>query len=227
MAKRSKRYRAMVGEDGPSEVPVELSQAVATLKGYGTTKFDQTVEVAIRLGIDPRQADQIVRGSIVLPHGIGKTQRVVVFAKGELAKAAEEAGADFVGQEDLAQKIKGGWTDFDACIATPDMMGVVGPLGKVLGPRGLMPNPRAGTVTPDVARVVQEYKAGKVEFRNDSAGIVHAVVGKLSFDADKLEENARTMIDRIESMKSTSVKGTYMRGIALSATMSPSVRVSA
>lgn len=227
MAKRSKRYRSMVGEDGPSEVPVELTQAVETLKGYGNTKFDQTVEVAVRLGIDPRQADQIVRGSIVLPHGIGKTQRVVVFAKGDLAKAAEEAGADVVGQEDLAQKIKGGWTDFDACIATPDMMGVVGPLGKVLGPRGLMPNPRAGTVTPDVARVVQEYKAGKVEFRNDSAGIVHAVVGKLSFDAEKLIDNARTMIERIESMKSATVKGTYMRGIALSATMSPSVRVSA
>lgn len=227
MAKRSKRYRAMVGEDGPSEVPVALSQAVETLKGYSTTKFDQTVEVAVRLGIDPRQADQIVRGSIVLPHGIGKTQRVVVFAKGDLAKAAEEAGADEVGQEDLAQRIKGGWTDFDACIATPDMMGVVGPLGKVLGPRGLMPNPRAGTVTPDVARVVKEYKAGKVEFRNDSAGIVHAVVGKLSFDTDKLMENAKSMIDRIESMKSATVKGTYMRGIALSATMSPSVRVSA
>ena len=227
MAKRSKRYREMVGEGGPSEVPVALSQAVETLKGYSTTKFDQTVEVAVRLGIDPRQADQIVRGSIVLPHGIGKTQRVVVFAKGDLAKAAEEAGADEVGQEDLAQRIKGGWTDFDACIATPDMMGVVGPLGKVLGPRGLMPNPRAGTVTPDVARVVKEYKAGKVEFRNDSAGIVHAVVGKLSFDTDKLMENAKSMIDRIESMKSATVKGTYMRGIALSATMSPSVRVSA
>jgi len=215
----------MVGEEGPSEVAVELDKAVEALKGYGTTKFDQTVEIAVRLGIDPRQADQIVRGSIVLPHGIGKTQRVVVFAKGDLAKAAEEAGADEVGQEDLAQKIKGGWTDFDACIATPDMMGVVGPLGKVLGPRGLMPNPRAGTVTPDVAKVVKEYKAGKVEFRNDSAGIVHAVVGKLSFDADKLVENTRTMIDRIESMKGATVKGTYMKSIAISATMSPGVRI--
>ena len=226
--KRSKRYRNLVGEDGPSEVPVELEKAVETLKGYGAngaTKFDQTVEIAVRLGIDPRQADQIVRGSIVLPHGIGKTQRVVVFAKGDLAKAAEEAGADEVGQEDLAQKIKGGWTDFDACIATPDMMGVVGPLGKVLGPRGLMPNPRAGTVTPDVAKVVKEYKAGKVEFRNDSAGIVHAVVGKLSFDAEKLVENTRTMIERIESMKGATVKGTYMKSVAISATMSPGVRI--
>ena len=225
MVKRSKRYRAMVGENGPSDEAFELSQAVETLKAYNSTKFDQTVEVAIRLGIDPRQADQIVRGSIVLPHGIGKTQQVVVFAKGDLAKAAEEAGADFVGQEDLAQKIKGGWTDFDACIATPDMMGVVGPLGKVLGPRGLMPNPRAGTVTPDVAKVVQEYKAGKVEFRNDSAGIVHAVVGKLSFEADKLVDNTQAMIERIESMKSSTVKGTYMRGVSISATMSPGVRV--
>lgn len=217
----------MVGKDKSSDVPVDLAQAVETLKGFATTKFDQTVEVAVRLGIDPRQADQIVRGSIVLPHGIGKTQRVVVFAKGDLAKAAEEAGADVVGQEDLAQKIKGGWTDFDACIATPDMMGVVGPLGKVLGPRGLMPNPRAGTVTPDVARVVQEYKAGKVEFRNDSAGIVHAVVGKLSFEIDKLVDNAQTMIERIQSLKSPSVKGAYVRGITISATMSPSVRISA
>lgn len=223
--KRSKRYRNMVGEAGPSEEAIELGKAVEALKGYGTTKFDQTVEIAVRLGIDPRQADQIVRGSIVLPHGIGKTQRVVVFAKGDLAKAAEEAGADEVGQEDLAQRIKGGWTDFDACIATPDMMGVVGPLGKVLGPRGLMPNPRAGTVTPDVAKVVKEYKAGKVEFRNDSAGIVHAVVGKLSFDVEKLVENTRTMIDRIESMKGATVKGTYMKSIAISATMSPGVRI--
>ncbi len=223
--KRSKRYRNLVGEEGPSEVAIELEKAVETLKGYEGTKFDQTVEIAVRLGIDPRQADQIVRGSIVLPHGIGKSQRVVVFAKGDLAKAAEEAGADEVGQEDLAQRIKGGWTDFDACIATPDMMGVVGPLGKVLGPRGLMPNPRAGTVTPDVAKVVKEYKAGKVEFRNDSAGIVHAVVGKLSFDSQKLVENTRTMIDRIASMKGATVKGTYMKSIAISATMSPGVRI--
>ena len=227
MAKLSKRFKAMVGEGGPSADPVDLSTAIEKLLTFNTTKFDQTVEIAARLGVDPKQADQIVRGSIVLPHGIGKSQRVVVFAKGDLAKAAEEAGADHVGQEDLAQKVKGGWTDFDVCIAAPDMMGVVGPLGKVLGPRGLMPNPRAGTVTPEVAKVVSEYKAGKVEFRNDSAGIVHAVVGKLSFDKQKLQENAQAMIDLIQSMKPSAVKGTYLRGLSISATMSPSVRISA
>ena len=193
MAKKSKRYRALA--DKPPQEPVALDVAIKTLAAFDTTKFDQTVEIAIRLGIDPKQADQIVRGSVVLPNGIGRTQRVVVFAKGEMAKAAEEAGADEVGQEELATKIKGGWTDFDACIAAPDMMGLVGPLGKILGPRGLMPSPRAGTVTPDVAKVVQEYKAGKVEFRNDSSGIIHAVVGKLSFDAQKLEENVQAFIE--------------------------------
>lgn len=217
----------MVGKDGPSDDAVGLDAAIETLKSYGTTKFDQTVEIAARLGIDPKQADQLVRGSIVLPHGIGKTQRVVVFAKGDMVAAAQEAGADEVGQEDLAKKIKGGWTDFDACIAAPDMMGIVGPLGKVLGPRGLMPNPRAGTVTPEIAKVVSEYKAGKVEFRNDSAGIVHVVVGKLSFDPQKLLENTQTMIDRITSMKPSACKGTYLRGLSISATMSPSVRISA
>jgi large subunit ribosomal protein L1 len=197
------------------------------LKQFATTKFDQSVEIHMRLGVDPKQADQIVRGSIVLPHGIGKSQRVVVFAKGDLAEVARQAGADTVGQEDLAQKIKEGWTDFDACIASPDMMGLVGPLGKILGPRGLMPSPRAGTVTPDVARVVREYKAGKVEFRNDSGGNVHAIVGKLSFEKDKLLENVRSFIDYILSLKPSSVKGTYVRGIVLAATMSPSVRVAA
>ena len=204
-----------------------LEAAVAKVKEFATTKFDQSVEIHMRLGVDPKQADQIVRGSIVLPHGIGKSQRVVVFAKGDLAEVARQAGADAVGQEDLAQKIKEGWTDFDACIAAPDMMGLVGPLGKVLGPRGLMPSPRAGTVTPDVARVVREYKAGKVEFRNDSGGNVHAVVGKLSFDKEKLAENVRSFIDHILALKPTSVKGTYVRGIVLAATMSPSVRVAA
>lgn len=217
----------MVDEQGSADAALELDAAIAKLRSFATTKFDQTVEIAARLGIDPRQADQLVRGSIVLPHGIGKSQRVVVFAKGDLAKAAEEAGADVVGQEDLAQKIKGGWTDFDACIAAPDMMGIVGPLGKVLGPRGLMPNPRAGTVTPDIAKVVAEYKAGKVEFRNDSAGIVHCVVGKLSFDPDKLIENTQTMINRINAMKPNACKGTYLRSLSISATMSPSVRISA
>lgn len=204
-----------------------LDKGVRTLKGFATTKFDQTVEVAIRLGIDAKQADQLIRGSLVLPHGIGKTQRVVVFAKGDLANVAKEAGADEVGQEDLAKRIREGWMDFDACIATPDMMGLVGPLGKVLGPRGLMPSPRAGTVTMDVAKVVREYKAGKVEFRNDAAGIVHAMVGKLSFDAPKLQENIKAFLDHILSLKPASVKGTYLRGLTISATMSPGVRIAA
>ena len=225
MPKHSKRFRSLADEV-PHE-PVALDKAIEVLSKFNTTKFDQTVEIAIRLGIDPKQADQIVRGSVVLPHGIGRTQRVVVFAKGDLADAAKEAGADEVGQEDLAQKIKDGWTDFDACIASPDMMGIVGPLGKVLGPRGLMPSPRAGTVTPDVAKVVQEYKAGKVEFRNDSSGIVHAVVGKLSFDANKLADNIQAFIKHIEGLKPNAVKGVYMKGVALSATMSPGVHVAA
>jgi large subunit ribosomal protein L1 len=181
----------------------------------------------MHLGVDSKQADQIVRGSVVLPNGIGKSQRVAVFAKGDLAEAAKNAGADIVGQEDLAQKIKEGFTDFDVCIAAPDMMGLVGPLGKVLGPRGLMPSPRAGTVTPDVARVVKEYKAGKVEFRNDTGGNVHAMVGKLSFDQQKLQENIETFIQFVTNLKPASVKGTYLRGITLAATMSPGIRIAA
>ena len=207
--------------------PLALDAAIAKLKEFGTTKFDQTVEVHMRLGVDPKQADQIIRGSIVLPHGIGKSQRVIVFAKGDLAEAAKEAGADEVGQEEMAKKIKEGWVDFDACIASPDMMGMVGPLGRILGPRGLMPSPRAGTVTPDVARVVKEYKAGKVEFRNDSGGNVHAMVGKLSFDTKSLLENVQAFIDHILSLKPTAVKGTYVRGISIAASMSPGVRVAA
>jgi len=181
----------------------------------------------MRLGVDPKQADQIVRGSIVLPHGIGRTKRVVVFARGEAAAQALAAGADEVGDEDLAKKIKGGWLDFDACVASPDMMGLVGPLGRVLGPRGLMPSPRAGTVTNDVAKVVTEYKAGKVEFRNDAAGIVHAVVGKLSFDSDRLVENIQAFIDRIVAMKPATIKGHYLRGVAISATMTPGIQIAA
>ena len=225
MAKHSKRFRALL-EKVPSG-PVSLDEAVKQLKDFANTKFDQTVEIHMRLGIDPKQADQIVRGSIVLPHGIGKTQRVVVFAKGDLAAAAQEAGADEVGQEDLAKKIKDGWVDFDACIAAPDMMGIVGPLGKVLGPRGLMPSPRAGTVTPDVARVVREYKAGKVEFRNDNGGNVHAVVGRLSFQPDQLAENVKAFIAHINSLKPSASKGIYVRNIVLAGTMSPGVGVAA
>ena len=226
MPKRSKRYRAMLERHDPKQ-PLPLPEAVKRLKEFANTKFDQTVEVHMRLGIDPRQADQIIRGSLVLPHGIGRTQRVIVFAKGDLATAAEEAGADRVGQEDLAKEIQEGFLDFDACIAAPDMMGIVGRLGRILGPRGLMPSPRAGTVTPDVARVVKEYKAGKVEFRNDSGGNVHAVAGKLSFEDQALLENIEAFIRHIQSLKPASVKGTYVRGISLAATMSPGVRVAA
>ena len=225
MAKQSKRYRKML-EQVPED-PVSLTEAVKIVKGFGETKFDQTVEVHMNLGIDAKQADQLVRGSIVLPHGIGKSQRVVVFAKGPAAEAATEAGADEVGQEELAKKIQGGWLDFDVCIASPDMMGVVGPLGRVLGPRGLMPSPRAGTVTPDVANAVQEYKAGKVEFRNDNGGNVHAVVGRMNFDAQKLQENISAFIDHINSLKPTAAKGTYVKNISICATMSPGIAVAA
>ena len=177
------------------------------------------------MGIDPKQADQLVRGSLVLPNGIGKSLRVVVFAKSDLAEQAKSAGADEVGAEELAKKIKDGWTDFDVCIAAPDMMGLVGPLGKVLGPRGLMPSPRAGTVTPDVAKTVKEYKAGKVEFRNDDYGIVHAVVGKVSFPAEKLVENVKAFIEYVQHIKPNAVRGQYVKTISLSATMSPGVRI--
>jgi large subunit ribosomal protein L1 len=225
MPKSSKRYRALTQQR--TRDPLPLADAIERLKGFGNAKFDQTVEIHMRLGIDPKQADQIVRGSIVLPHGIGKTQRVVVFAKGELAEAAKAAGADEVGQEDLAKRIQDGWLEFDACIATPDMMGVVGKLGRVLGPRGLMPSPRSGTVTQDVDKVVREYKAGKVEFRNDSGGNVHAMVGKMSFDPVQLQENIQAFIDRIVGMKPPAVKGSFVRSIAICATMSPGIRVAA
>jgi len=226
MPKHSKRFENLSKKHDLSQ-PLPLPRAVEVLKDFGNTKFDQTVEIHLRLGIDPKQADQIVRGSVVLPHGIGRTQRVVVFAKGDLADAARQAGADEVGQEELAERIKGGWLDFDVCIAAPDMMGLVGPLGRVLGPRGLMPSPRAGTVTPDVAKVVREYKAGKVEFRNDSGGNVHAVVGRISFDTKKLQENVQAFIDHITGLKPSAVKGTYVRNISLSATMSPGIQVAA
>jgi large subunit ribosomal protein L1 len=224
MAKQSKRFRALAAKR-KTEDPLPLAEAVKALKGFEGTKFDQSVEIAIRLGIDQTQAEQSVRGSIVLPHGIGKQQRVVVFAKGPKADEAREAGADFVGEEELADKIKGGWTEFDACIAAPDMMKLVGPLGKVLGPRGLMPSPRAGTVTPDVGKTVREYKAGKVEFRNDKGGVVQAVVGKLSFDAGKLTDNIQAFLDKVSGLKPASIKGTFIKGVHISATMSPSIRL--
>lgn len=223
--KRSKRYKELVAK--VPEQAVELGQAIEILKGFGGTKFDQTIEIHVNLGVDPKQADQIVRGSIVLPHGIGKTQRVVVFAKDAAAEAATAAGADVVGQEDLAKKISGGWLDFDVCIASPDMMGVVGPLGRVLGPRSLMPSPRAGTVTPDVAKAVQEYKAGKVEFRNDNGGNVHAVLGRLSFSPEQIQDNVDAFMKYLESLKPNACKGTYVKSASLAATMSPGVLLAA
>jgi large subunit ribosomal protein L1 len=225
MPKTAKRMTAMREKTPPNTKLLPVAEAVTVLKGFNTTKFDQTVEIAIRLGVDAKQADQLVRGSIVLPNGIGKTQRVIVFAKGDKVAEAQAAGADEVGGPELAEKIKGGWTDFDVCIAAPDMMGAVGPLGKVLGPRGLMPSPRAGTVTPDVGKVVKEYKAGKVEFRNDAGGNVHALVGKLSFDAAKLAENITAFINYIVALKPAAVRGQYIKNVVISATMSPSVRI--
>jgi len=226
MPKLAKRMTAMVKNAPPPDKPLPVGEAVAILKTFNTTKFDQSVEIAMHLGIDPKQADQLVRGSIVLPHGIGKSQRVVVFAKGDKVDEAKAAGADEVGGPELAEKIKGGWTEFDVCIAVPDMMGIVGPLGKVLGPRGLMPSPRAGTVTPDVAKAIREYKAGKVEFRTkDTGGNIHAVVGKLSFDAAKLAENVTAFINYVISLKPAAVRGQYIKGIVISATMSPGVRI--
>lgn len=223
--KRSRRYNELLAK--VPEGPVSLDKAVEVLKGFDGTKFDQTIEIHMRLGIDPKQADQLVRGSIVLPHGIGKTQRVVVFAKGAAAEAAKEAGADEVGEADLAKKISDGWLDFDVCIASPDMMGVVGPLGRALGPRGLMPSPRAGTVTPDVGTAVSEYKAGKVEFRNDNGGNVHAVVGRLNFSAAQIQENIESFMAHIRSLEPSSIKGAYIKNVSLAATMSPGVFVAA
>ena len=222
-----KRTKAMLAIKPEKADALPVDKAVEILKKFPPTKFDQTVEIHMRLGIDPKQADQIVRGALVLPHGIGKSKRVVVFAKGNLADDAKAAGAEEVGADELAKKIKEGWTDFDVCIAAPDMMGLVGPLGKVLGPRGLMPSPRAGTVTADIAKTVREYKAGKVEFRNDPTGIVHAVVGKISFDTGKLVENIRHFIDHVMAIQPSGVKGQYIRSISISGTMTPGVMVAA
>ena len=232
MAAQSKRMKTLTKKTSELGV-LTLPDAVKALKGLEDqlpkaikrVGFDQTVEIALRLGVDPRQADQIVRGSIVLPHGIGKSQRVLVFAQGENVKVAQSAGADFVGGKDLADKIKEGWLDFDVAIATPDMMGVVGPLGRVLGPRGLMPSPRAGTVTQDVATAVREYKAGKVEFRVDNGSNLHCVVGKISFEATKLQENIESLLSYIRSLKPSASKGVYLRGVVVSATMLPSIAV--
>jgi len=203
-----------------------LAEAVAVIKAYPPVKFDESVDLAINLGVDPKHAEQMVRGTISLPHGIGKTTRVLVFAKNEKEKEAREAGADFVGGEDLAKKIQEeNWFEFDRVIATPDMMGVVGRLGKVLGPRGVMPNPKLGTVTMDVARAVREHKAGKLEYRVDKAGTIHLAIGKLSFDATKLVENIQALLDAIVRAKPATSKGTYLKKISLSTTMGPGLRI--
>jgi large subunit ribosomal protein L1 len=200
-------------------------EAVEVIKKTATAKFDQTVEVAVKLGVDPKHADQQVRGAVVLPFGTGKTKIVLVFAKGEKAKEAEAAGADFVGAEDMVEKIQGGWAEFDVAVATPDMMGMVGRLGKILGPKGLMPNPKVGTVTLDVTRAINEIKAGKIEYRTDKAGNIHAPIGKVSFESEKLLKNFHTLIDTLIKVKPSAAKGQYMKNISLSTTMGPGVKV--
>lgn len=233
MPAKSKRMKYLA-ERVEKAGSLDLPGAVECLKGLEESlpktikpcKYDQTVQMAVRLGVDPRQADQIVRGSIVLPHGIGKSQVILVFAQGDNAAAAEAAGADYVGAKELADKVKNGWTDFDVAIATPDMMGLVGPLGRVLGPRGLMPSPRAGTVTTDVTGTVRDYKAGKVEFRCDNAGNVHCVIGKISFSTDQLKENAKALLDYLQQLRPTAAKGIYVRNVALTASKSPGIQVS-
>lgn len=201
----------------------QLSDALGVIKETAHAKFDETVDVAVRLGVDPRHADQMVRGAVVLPNGLGKDVRVLVFAKGEKDREAREAGADHVGAEDLVAKIQEGWFDFDTAIATPDMMGVVGKIGKLLGPRGLMPNPKVGTVTFEIERAIKESKAGKVEFRVEKAGIVHAPVGKVSFESDKLKENVLALVDALVKAKPTAAKGNYLKKISISSTMGPGI----
>jgi len=219
-----KRYaKALEQIDQTKEYAVE--EAVELSRKVAPAKFDETVEVAVRLGVNPKHADQMVRGAVVLPHGTGKSVRVLVFAKGEKEREARDAGADFVGAEDMVEKIQGGWLDFDTAVATPDLMGQVGRLGKVLGPRGLMPNPKVGTVTFDIARAVREVKAGKVEFKVDKAGNIHVPIGKKSFPAERLTENANAVLEALVKAKPSGAKGQYLRTITVSTTMGPGVRV--
>ena len=219
LTKRSKQASALVDRN----TQYGLDEAVSLIKQTATAKFDETIELAFNLNVDPKYADQQIRGAMVLPHGTGKTKRVLVFAKGAKVQEAEDAGADFVGGEELVAKIQGGWLDFDVVVATPDMMAFVGRLGKVLGPKGLMPNPKVGTVTMDVTKAVQEVKAGKVEYRTDKAGNIQLSVGKASFSEDQLRDNIRTIFDRIAKARPASVKGQYMKSVTLSATMGPGV----
>lgn len=226
MAKHGKKYLE-AAKLIDSETFYEPSEAIELVKKTAVAKFDETVEVAVRLGVDPRKQDQAVRGVVVLPHGTGKTKRVLVFAKGDKAKEAEAAGADFVGDQDMITKIQQGWFDFDVCVATPDMMSEVGKLGRILGGKGLMPNPKAGTVTFDVTKAIQEIKAGKIEYRLDKAGQIHAPIGKVSFDAEKLAENFKALIDALNRAKPAAAKGIYLKNVAVSSTMGPSARVNA
>ena len=226
MPKHGRKYREAAAQVDKSRL-YSPQEAIALLKKISYSAFDGTVEVHMRLGVDPRHADQMVRGTAVLPHGTGRTVRVLVFAQGDKAREAEEAGADYVGAQDLIQRIEGGWLDFDVAVATPDMMGQVGRLGRILGPRGLMPNPRSGTVTFDVGRTVRDVKAGRVEFRVDRTALVHVPIGKVSFDDQRLLENLSTLMDAVVAAKPSGAKGTYIRSVHLAATMSPGIRLDA
>lgn len=224
MAKKGKKYQESAKLVN-KETLYEPSEAIELVKKMAAAKFDETVEVAVRLGVDPRHSDQQVRGAVVLPNGTGKTAKVLVFAKGEKVKEAEAAGADYVGAEDMIEKIQGGWLDFDVAVATPDIMGQVGKIGKILGTKGLMPNPKTGTVTFDVDRAVKEIKAGKIEYRLDKAGIIHAPIGKASFDAAKLQENFSTLMEALIKAKPAAAKGQYLKSVTLSSTMGPGVKL--
>jgi len=224
MAKHGKKYLEAAKLIDKNKV-YEVSEGIELVKKAASAKFDETVEAAFRLGVDPKRADQQIRGAVVLPHGTGKVQRVLVFAKGEKAKEAEAAGADYVGDADMIAKIQGGWFDFDVVVATPDMMGEVGKLGRVLGPKGLMPNPKTGTVTFDVTKAVNEIKAGKIEYRVDKAGNIHAPIGKVSFDSEKLAENLAALTEALNRAKPAAAKGVYMKNVSISSTMGPGVRV--
>jgi large subunit ribosomal protein L1 len=223
MPKRGKNY--LGASKSLSSERQSMADALKTAIDASFAKFDETIDVAVRLGVDPRHADQMIRGSVILPNGLGKTVTVLVFAKGEKETEAQEAGADFVGNEELIEKIKGGWFGFDKAVATPDIMGSVGKIGKLLGPRGLMPNAKTGTVTFDVARAIQELKAGKIEFRVEKAGIVHAPMGKVSFGVDKILQNVTAFLETIVRLKPASSKGTYLKGIAVSTTMGPGIKI--
>ncbi len=221
MAKHGKKFRAAL--EKVEDRKHTLEEGLAKIKEIAFAKFDETIELTMWLGVDPRKADQLVRGTVVLPHGLGRSKRVLVITQGDKLREAEESGADFVGGDDMVERIRGGWTDFDAVIATPDMMRVVGGLGKILGPRGLMPNPKTGTVTLDVRTAVNETKAGKIEYRVDKTGVIHVPIGKVSFDEDKLQDNARVLLNAVVRAKPATAKGKYVKKVNLAATMSPGV----